>query len=116
MISTELAREIWKCMPSNRKRRVKSVPSAFQFRLGGLKGVVVVNSDLQGKQLCYRDSMDKFDAPDHLEFEVCKAFSRPAICYLNRPLIKILEDLGVPPRAFLHLQFVPCLTIKRIGD
>lgn len=67
--------------------------------------MVVVNSDLKGKQLCYRDSMDKFDAPDLLEFEVCKAFSRPATCYLNRPLIKILEDLGVPARAFLHLQY-----------
>jgi RNA-dependent RNA polymerase len=110
-LSSDLAREIWKSIPSNRKRRVKDTPSAFQFRLGGLKGVVVVNSDLKGRQLQFRESQDKFDAPDLLDFEVCKAFSKYATCYLNRPLIKILEDLGVPPSAFLRLQYQIFLNI-----
>lgn len=38
------------------------------------------------------------------DIEICGAGLRPLPMYLNRPLIKILEDLGVPESAFLHLQ------------
>ena len=34
--------------------------------------------------------------------EICSATVRPLPMYLNRPLIKILEDLGVPDTAFIN--------------
>lgn len=40
------------------------------------------------------------------DIEICGAGLRPLPMYLNRPLIKILEDLGVPESAFLNLQDV----------
>ena len=40
------------------------------------------------------------------DIEICGAGLKPLPMYLNRPLIKILEDLGVPESAFLHLQEV----------
>lgn len=48
--------------------------------------------------------MEKFDAPDSLTLDIAEAFTRPLPAYLNRPLIKILEDLGVPSVTFLRLQ------------
>lgn len=38
---------------------------------------------------------------DMRTLEICSATTRPLPMYLNRPLIKILEDLGVPDSAFL---------------
>ena len=40
------------------------------------------------------------------DIEICGAGLKPLAMYLNRPLIKILEDLGVPYSAFLRLQEV----------
>ena len=36
--------------------------------------------------------------------EICGAANKPLSMYLNRPMIKILEDLGVPHDPFLELQ------------
>ena len=36
--------------------------------------------------------------------EICGAANKPLSMYLNRPMIKILEDLGVPDDPFLELQ------------
>ena len=46
----------------------------------------------------------QFSAPNALRLEVSEAFTSAKPCYLNKPLIKILEDLGAPTSAFLALQ------------
>lgn len=47
--------------------------------------------------------MEKFDAPN-LTLDIADAFTRPLPSFLNRPLIKILEDLGISSNTFLELQ------------
>ncbi|KAL8650034.1 MAG: hypothetical protein Q9210_004066 [Variospora velana] len=47
--------------------------------------------------------MIKFEATS-TQIEICGAGFKPLPFYLNRQLIKILEDLGVPEHAFLDLQ------------
>jgi hypothetical protein len=65
--------------------------------------MISLDNKLEGDVLCLRDSMIKFQGIGS-DIEICGAGLRPLPMYLNRPLIKILEDLGVPERAFLHLQ------------
>ena len=48
--------------------------------------------------------MIKFSgSPDH-NIEICGAANKPLPMVLNRQVIKILGDLGVPAQSFLHLQ------------
>ena len=65
--------------------------------------MVSLDQTLKGEQLCLRPSMVKFQAPDS-NIEICGAGLKPLPMYLNRQLIKILEDLGVKRAAFLELQ------------
>jgi hypothetical protein len=48
--------------------------------------------------------MEKFDAPDSLDIEIAKAFDKPTPGFLNRPLIMLLETLGLEKDIFLELQ------------
>ncbi|KAI0552280.1 RNA dependent RNA polymerase-domain-containing protein [Xylaria curta] len=80
----------------------KTVPSAFQFRLGGSKGLLVVWRDLNFNQICLRPSQKKFQAQSTL-LEIIKP-SRFSVATLNRQIITILSCLGVPDDAFLNLQ------------
>ena len=48
--------------------------------------------------------MIKFEGSTAFDIEICGAAFKPLPMYLNRQLIKILEDLGVPDEAFLALQ------------
>jgi len=48
--------------------------------------------------------MVKFDAPAWSEIEIARAFDRPSPFYLNRPLIMVLEALGVPYHTFKEYQ------------
>lgn len=57
----------------------------------------------RGRLLCIRPSMIKF-VGSATEIEVAEAFCTPKPFNLNRPLIKIMEDLGVPFEPFLKLQ------------
>ncbi len=66
--------------------------------------MISLDPNLTGEALCLRDSMIKFDAPTATDIEICGAGTKPLPMYLNRQLIKILEDLGVPDSAFLDLQ------------
>jgi hypothetical protein len=58
----------------------------FQVRIGGCKGIIVVNPFDEGIKLCLRDSMKKFEAPEskELTIEVARAFVGPSRMYLNR--------------------------------
>jgi RNA-dependent RNA polymerase len=44
--------------------------------------------------------MIKYDAPQHQIIEIAQAFDNPSRYYLNRPLIMLLEGLGVPYTVF----------------
>lgn len=70
----------------------------------GAKGVVSLDSTLYGDVLHLRPSMVKFEGSDARDIEICSSANRPLPMYLNRPLIKILEDLGVDDRTFLAVQ------------
>lgn len=80
-------------------------PTAFQFRMGGCKGVLTVWPEAQGMEVHIRKSQEKFKAvAKGLEIIRCAKFSSAT---LNRQTITILECLGVPIDAFkklLHQQ------------
>ncbi|KAG8691097.1 hypothetical protein FRC11_006846 [Ceratobasidium sp. 423] len=103
-ISPEVARMIWRSLTKLRKRRSYFLPAAYQVRLGGYKGMLAIDHRLEGSVICVRKSMDKFDSPS-LDVEVARAFDRPGRCFLNRPLIMILETANkIQTDIFLALQ------------
>ncbi|KAI9739001.1 MAG: hypothetical protein M1818_005315 [Claussenomyces sp. TS43310] len=91
VISTGAMHRIWDRLPS--KYLVK--PSLFQIRQS--------DTHLMGTELVLRPSMIKFPSEDK-DLELCGAAYRPLPMYLNRQLIKIMEDLGVEEKFFLDLQ------------
>ncbi|RWS09175.1 RNA-dependent RNA polymerase 1-like protein [Dinothrombium tinctorium] len=71
---------------------VDRVPSAFQIRIGGCKGMLVVNPLLPNNTIKIRRSMRKFESNDMNLLGILKVSSVRA-AYLNRPLITLLEQL-----------------------
>ncbi|PCH33549.1 RdRP-domain-containing protein [Wolfiporia cocos MD-104 SS10] len=105
-ISPELAKEIWRELRAKRRRarRGRTYPRCLQIRFMGSKGMLSVDYRLRGREICIRNSMLKFDAPNSLEVEIAQSFDKPGKYFLNRPLIMLLEGLGVPADVFLMLQ------------
>jgi hypothetical protein len=66
--------------------------------------MISLDSRLRGDVLHLRDSMIKFKGSNDNNIEICGGATRPLPFYLNRQVIKILEDLGIPNRVFLDLQ------------
>jgi RNA-dependent RNA polymerase len=66
--------------------------------------MVSVDYRQSGRELVLRPSMIKFQAPEWSEIEIARAFDRPSPFYLNRPLIMVLEGLGVPYQTFKEYQ------------
>jgi RNA-dependent RNA polymerase len=95
-ISTPLARLVandW---------RIEPPPSAFQFRMGGCKGVLVTWPDAKGTEVHVRPSQEKFSAVyNGLEVIRCSQFS---CATLNRQTISILSCLGVPDEVFIDMM------------
>ncbi|KAF2273695.1 RdRP-domain-containing protein [Westerdykella ornata] len=77
-------------------------PSLYQFRLGGCKGVLALDPNIQGGVVHIRPSQYKFTAPVR-GLEVIRA-SAFATAYFNRQLIIVLSTLGVPDSAFIKRQ------------
>lgn len=69
-----------------------------------IKGMVSVDHRQKGRELVIRPSMNKFHAPEWSEIEIVRAFDRPSPFYLNRPLIMVLEGLGVEYQVFKDYQ------------
>ncbi|KAG1720815.1 RdRP-domain-containing protein [Suillus occidentalis] len=105
-ISVELARDIWRSMQRGEKRsaKLRHIPSAFQFRLGGAKGMVVQDPTIQGKLVRLRPSQIKFDAPENLTFDVQSTSAEPTPVFLNRLLIALMAFLGVDTQRIIELQ------------
>ncbi|KAG9008076.1 hypothetical protein FRB94_013733 [Tulasnella sp. JGI-2019a] len=105
-ISPDMAAQIAQSLQSRlgNRRRFYVTPSAYQFRMGGYKGVLAVDYTLRGMEVRLRKSQSKFNSPGAQQIEIAQAFFKPKPVHLNRNLIMILETLGVPARAFIKLQ------------
>ncbi|KAG6850830.1 hypothetical protein H0H93_008133 [Arthromyces matolae] len=104
-ISRELAIEVSKEIKSysRRFRRMTAYAPALQVRFQGSKGMLSVDHALGGRAICLRPSMVKFEATS-LDIEIARAFDKPGPYFLNRPLIMLLENLGVKYEVFKQLQ------------
>ncbi|KAI9885653.1 MAG: hypothetical protein M1823_002522 [Watsoniomyces obsoletus] len=77
-----------------------SVPSVFQFRLGGCKGVLAIWPDARNWEVHIRPSQYKFPAiSEGLEIVRWSQFAAAA---LNRQVIIVLSALGVPASVFVR--------------
>ncbi|KAL2128235.1 hypothetical protein VTI74DRAFT_9467 [Chaetomium olivicolor] len=81
---------------------IHPAPSAFQFRMGGCKGVLVTWPEAKGLEVHIRPSQEKFYAEyNSLEIIRCSQFS---CATLNRQTILILSCLGVPDDVFTDMM------------
>ncbi|KAG7089313.1 hypothetical protein E1B28_011008 [Marasmius oreades] len=87
-----------------RRRPLDEYARALQIRMMGSKGMLSVDATLTGKTVCLRPSMIKFIGAPTRKLEIAKVFDRPGTFYLNRPLIMLLEGLGVPYDSFKKFQ------------
>jgi RNA-dependent RNA polymerase len=92
-VADDITAALEKGRRGRRKRYVGLSHSAFQVRLGGIKGMLSVDYTMSSHDstICVRPSMIKFDAPNSLDIEIAGTFENPKPMYLNRPLIMILE-------------------------
>ncbi|POV95480.1 hypothetical protein PSHT_15646 [Puccinia striiformis] len=79
---------------------------------GSLKGMLSIDPTLPGEIVRLRPSMSKFDA-DSYTLDIASSFRRPLPSFLNRPLIKILEDLKIPSHVFMSAQRNTIQSIER---
>jgi RNA dependent RNA polymerase len=96
-ISQGMIKRIWK---ATTEKEVK--PVVYQIRIGGSKGVLSLDTTLEGSQICLRPSMEKFDAKNSKLEIANKAQLLPL--FLNRQTIVLLETLGLPPSNLIRLQ------------
>ncbi|KAH1780249.1 hypothetical protein KXW56_004375 [Aspergillus fumigatus] len=73
-------------------------PSAFQFRLGGCKGMLTVSPEAQRQEVHIRKSQYKF-ASVHNGLEIIR-WSQYSMATLNRQLIIVLSSLGIQDSVF----------------
>lgn len=82
-------------------------PSAFQFRLGGSKGMLTVDPQAQRHEVHIRNSQYKFSAK-HNGLEIIR-WSQFSMATLNRQIIIVLSSLGIADRVF-HNKLKTMLT------
>ncbi|KAI9048250.1 hypothetical protein LZ554_008045 [Drepanopeziza brunnea f. sp. 'monogermtubi'] len=110
-ISLSLLQKIWDKMPKGRL-----MPTCLQIRYRGAKGMVSLDSRLDGDQLCLRDSMIKFEGSTSNDIEICDATYRPLPVYMNRQFIKIMEDQHVKDSFFMDLQAKEITYLRMITE
>lgn len=77
------------------------IPSAFQFRMGGCKGVLVTWPEANDFEVHIRKSQEKFSS-EFNGLEIIR-LSHYTTATLNRQTISILSCLGVPDSVFIDL-------------
>ncbi|KAH9918873.1 RNA dependent RNA polymerase-domain-containing protein [Fomitopsis serialis] len=85
-------------------------------RIAGSKGMLHVDHILEGGKIRLPRSMVKFAAPTPNSIEIAQVFEKPSPFYLNRPMIMILEGLGVPYEVFQRLQDDTVLTTHTLTE
>ncbi|KDR66410.1 hypothetical protein GALMADRAFT_216998 [Galerina marginata CBS 339.88] len=121
-ISRALGDRIWEALPQSKNDPGAIKPSAYQIRFMGYKGMVAIDKQLDKNQgeieMRLRPSMKKFDVKDDsmAPLEIAQAFEKPGKCCLNRPLVMLLEDLGVRQDVFVALQNKAVADAKTIHD
>ena len=76
--------------------------SAYQIRIGGIKGIVAINPNLKGEYICYRPSMEKYKS-NVMELGVIKT-SKFSQGYLNSQIIILLCTLGVDKNIIINMM------------
>ncbi|EMD00113.1 hypothetical protein BAUCODRAFT_119665 [Baudoinia panamericana UAMH 10762] len=99
-LSRQLFEDVWQVYGMRNALK----PTVLQIRFQGAKGMVSLDSRLQGRQLLLRTNMEKFVGSQSRVLEICGAGFRPLPMVLNRQSVQILEDLGTPTEAVLSLQ------------
>ncbi|KAI9119508.1 hypothetical protein K1719_009384 [Acacia pycnantha] len=85
------------------KLKLDDLPSAYQIRYAGFKGVVACwPSEGDGSQLLLRPSMKKFEST-HTTLEIC-SWTRFQPGFLNRQIVTLLSALNVPDEVFWNMQ------------
>ncbi|OJJ50415.1 hypothetical protein ASPZODRAFT_164365 [Penicilliopsis zonata CBS 506.65] len=108
-ISWDVVEKIWASLP-----RRKGSPTSFQIRMGGAKGMLALDPRLAGSVIQVRPSMVKFESDDMGNLEICDMASKPIPLVLNRQVIKIMEDMGVPEAWFSRLQSTEVRRLRQV--
>nr|KYP43410.1 putative RNA-dependent RNA polymerase SHL2 [Cajanus cajan] len=107
IITPDLAREVAE------KLKLDNVPSAYQIRYAGCKGVVASwPAKGDGVKLSLRPSMNKFQST-HTILEIC-AWTRFQPGFLNRQIITLLSALEVPDDIFWQMQEAMLLKLNQM--
>jgi RNA-dependent RNA polymerase len=117
-LSKELSGNIWAQLKRAKRRQLpKEVPPAYQIRFMGSKGMISVDHTLTGCTICLRPSMVKFLTEEAVnDIEIARAFDKPGPYFLNRPLIMLLEGLGVPFEVFMKFQDEAVQTTRKAAS
>ena len=78
--------------------------------------MLALDTRLQGDAVCLRPSMIKFEGSTSTDLEICESAYRPLPLFLNRQLIKIMEDMGVDENFFLDLQAKEVARLRMIAE
>ncbi|KAK7985082.1 hypothetical protein PG996_005678 [Apiospora saccharicola] len=97
-IGTYLAKDIAGQLKMLKKH---GAPAAFQFRMGGNKGILVTWDDAKWNEVQIRPSQNKFTSVAR-NIEIIRP-SQFSVATLNRQTIAILSCLGVPDEVFMDL-------------
>jgi len=86
------------------KYKIYGKLSAIQIRLGSIKGVLTVDPELEGDQICFRDSMKKWPSSEFENSLNVLNYSKYEPAYLVRQIIYLLCFLGIDDQVFLDIQ------------
>ncbi len=96
--------------------RTRFISFSHAYRSVGAKGMISLDTRLEGEVLALRPSMIKFGGSTSTDIEICEASYKPLPMYLNRQFIKILEDMGTPDSFFLDLQAEEVRRLRMITE
>ena len=105
-VGMELAKRLAKGANARINSPEDNVPSVFQIRFKGFKGILIKSPDIDKNSIQARKSMKKFESGTvpFQEVWVCK-HSRPNLYgHLNKQYIVLLSGLGIKDEVFLKKQ------------